>query len=263
MNNTLLKGLAVLELLSRSDRPLGLTQIGRELGMVKSNVHRLMQALVDTRFVLKDDETGTYAASIKLWELGSAVLAKLDLRRHAQQQMEALMARTGESVHLSVLDGIEVVYVHKVDSANPVRAYTQIGGRAPAYCVATGKALIAFGGAGVQEEAGRQLTAHTERTITDVEQFRREMKKVREQGFALNRAEWRDNVWGIAAPVMDARGSVIAAVGISGPGERFRRKLMAEWTQAVVDTAAEVSHSLGGGGAPASTGLSRLRFGPR
>ena len=145
MNNTLLKGLAVVELLSRSARPLGLTQIGKELGMGKSNVHRLMQALVETRFVLRDDEHGTYTPSIKLWELGSAVLGKLDLRRHAERQMDALMELTGESVHLSVLDGIEVVYVHKVDSPTPVRAYTQIGGRVPAYCVATGKAQLAFG----------------------------------------------------------------------------------------------------------------------
>lgn len=261
MNNTLLKGLSVLELLSRAERPLNLTQIGLELGMVKSNVHRLMQALLETRFVLKDEESGAYAPSIKLWELGSAVLAKLDLRRHAQQQMEGLMSLTGESVHLSVLDGGEVVYVHKVDSANSVRAYTQIGGRAPAHCVATGKAQLAYGRISALEEASRRLKAYTERTITDPEQFRREMKKVREQGYALNRAEWRDDVWGIAAPVMDACGSVIAAVGISGPRARFRKSVMADWTQAVVATATDVSDSLGGH-RPARSALSRVRLGP-
>lgn len=262
MNNTLLKGLAVLELLSRSDRPLSLTQIGRELSMVKSNVHRLMQALVETHFVVKDEENGAYAPSIKLWELGSAVLAKLDLRRHAQHQMEALMNLTGESVHLSVLDGTEVVYVHKVESDNPVRAYSQIGGRAPAYCVATGKAQLAYCGTSLIVEANRHLKAFTTRTITDPEQFQREMKKVREQGFALNRAEWRDDVWGIAAPVMDARGSVIAAVGISGPSGRFRKSVLGVWTQAVVATANDVSHSLGGH-QPSRSALSRIRFGPR
>lgn len=262
MNNTLLKGLAVLELLSRSSQPLSLTQISRELGMVKSNVHRLMQALLETHFVLRDDESGNYSASIKLWELGSAVLAKLDLRRHSQHQMDTLMSRTGESVHLSVLDGAEVVYVHKVDSPNPVRAYSQIGGRAPAYCVATGKAQLAFAVTSVLERTAQTLESFTPRTIVDPKQFLREMKKVREQGFALNRAEWRDNVWGIAAPVMDARGSVIAAVGISGPAERFRRSLLAEWTQAVVTIATEISNSLGGH-APTSGALSRLRFGPR
>jgi len=259
MNNTLLKGLAVLELLSRSDRPLNLTQIGKELSIGKSNVHRLMQALVETHFVLRDDESNAYVPSIKLWELGSAVLAKLDLRRHAERQMEALMAHTGESVHLSVLDGAEVVYVHKVDSANPVRAYTQIGGRAPAYCVATGKVQLAYRTPSLLQEVATTLRQHTDRTITDPNTFLREMKKVRGQGYAINRAEWRDDVWGIAAPVMDARGSVIAAVGISGPAVRFRKTVIGPWAEAVMATAADVSQALGGN---RPLGLSQMRFGP-
>jgi IclR family KDG regulon transcriptional repressor len=246
MNNTLLKGLSVLELLSRSDRPLNLTQIGRELGMAKSNVHRLMQALVETRFVLREEESGSYTASIKLWELGSAVLAKLDLRRLAERQMEGLMALTGESAHLSVLDGTDVVYVHKVDSPNPVRAYSQIGGRAPAYCVATGKAQLAYSMPSVLEKIAAHLQPHTSRSLTDPRAFLKEMRKVREQGYALNRAEWRDDVWGIAAPVMDSRSSVIAAVGISGPAVRFRKSVLPKWIEAVVGAATDIGIALGG-----------------
>lgn len=259
MNNTLLKGLAVLELLSRSPRPLSLTQIGKELGMGKSNVHRLMQALVETRFVLRDDEHGTYTPSIKLWEIGSAVLGKLDLRRHAERQMEGLMELTGESVHLSVLDGLEVVYVHKVDSARPVRAYTQIGGRVPAYCVATGKALLAFAGDHVLESACAALRRHTDNTITDRGEFLKDMQKVRQRGYATNRAEWREGVWGIAAPIMDMRGFVIAAVGISGPAPGFRKSVLSAWADAVMDAAADISDALGSGRQP--TTLTRLRLG--
>jgi IclR family KDG regulon transcriptional repressor len=258
MNNTLLKGLSVLELLARTDRPLSLTQIGRELGMAKSNVHRLMQALVETRFVLRDEATGTYAPSIKVWELGSAVLGKLDLRRHAEQQMDSLMERTGESVHLSVLDGIEVVYVHKIDSANPVRAYTQIGGRVPAYSVATGKAQLAFSSEHLIRSACDALRPHTPRTFVDRAEFLKELRKVGLRGYAINRAEWREGVWGLAAPVMDVRGFVIAAVGISGPAARFRRGVMAEWAAAVTATAADISDGLGGGRAPST--LDRVRF---
>jgi DNA-binding IclR family transcriptional regulator len=87
------------------------------------------------------------------------------------------------------------------------------------------------------------------------------MRKVREQAYALNRGEWRDNVFGIASPVMDARGSVIAAVGISGPAERFRKTVMTDWTQAVVAAATDISHALGG--EQSMTALSRIHFGPR
>ena len=258
MNNTLLKGLSVIELLSRSERPLNLTQIGQELRIAKSNVHRLMQALVETRFVLRDEDNGTYSPSIKLWELGSAVLGKLDLRRHAERHMNALMEKTGESVHLSVLDGIEVVYVHKVDSDRPVRAYTQIGGRVPAHCVATGKALLAFGGERVVELAGAALQRHTRSTITARGEFLREMDKVRRRGYAINRAEWREGVWGLAAPVLDARGFVIAAVGISGPDAGFRKAVLQGWAAEVIDTAARISDAIGGGRSAPALGRVRL-----
>jgi DNA-binding IclR family transcriptional regulator len=246
LNNTLLKGLSVLELLSHSDRALSLTQIAASLGMAKSNVHRLMQALTSMRYVLKDDATAVYAPSIKLWELGSAVLAKLDLRRHAQRQMETLLESTGESVHLSVLDRGEVVYVHKVESLNPVRAYTQIGGRAPAYCVATGKAQLAYVGEATLLDISRRLQRHTPHTVTDPALFLKQMAKVREQGHAVNRGEWRAGVWGVATPVMDARGTVIAAIGISGPAERFRRRDLRECAEILLLAASDISDALGG-----------------
>lgn len=260
MNNTLLKGLAVVELLARSEKGLTQAQIGRELGIVRSNVHRLMQALEETRFVWRDEESGTYSASIRLWELGSAVLAKLDLRRHAQRQMEELMHATGESVHLSVLDGVQVVYVHKVESLNPVRAYTQIGGRAEAFCVATGKVQLAHASPSLLDDLSRSLRAYTDRTITEPRAFLREMKRIREAGFATNRGEWRDGVWGIAAPITDARGAVIAALGISGPADRFRRGTIDKWVQAVMASAIEVSQALGGG--RSANPLGGVRFRP-
>ena len=245
MNNTLLKGLSVLELLSHSDRPLTLTQIAVALGIVKSNVHRLMQALSEQGYVLRHDDSGAYTASIKLWELGSAVLSKLDLRRHAEQQMDVLLQQTGESVHLSVLDRGEAVYVHKLDSPNPVRAYTQIGGRVPAYCVATGKAQLAYRDEATLVAQSRQLVAHTPQTIAEPAQFLREMRRIREQGYAVNRGEWREAVWGVAAPIMDARGSVIAAVGISGPAERLRKRDLKECAQLLVAAAMDIARGLG------------------
>ncbi len=247
MNNTLRKGLAVLELLSRSSRSLSLTHIAKELGMGKSNVHRLMKALVELRFVLRDEVTGNFSPSIKLWELGSAVLGKLDLRRHAEGPMETLMRFTSESVHLSVIDGTDVVYVHKLDGINPVRAYTQIGGRAPAYCVATGKALLPYLGATALEAMLADLKQHTASTLSSREELLKEIRKVRLQGYAVNRAEWREGVWGIASPILDARGFPVAAVGISGPGERFRRTVIQVWANAVMNAAREISDAMSGG----------------
>ena len=166
MNNTLVKGIGLLEVLARADRAMGVTELATSLGIGKSNAHRLLQALVELGYVRREGTEGTYAATIRLWELGSAVLGKLDLNRAAQPWMEWLLDRTRETVHLSVLDGDEVVYVHKLDSPEPIRAYTSIGGRAPAHCVATGKAMLAWAGEPALAALSTRLRAHSPRTIT-------------------------------------------------------------------------------------------------
>ena len=259
MNNTLIKGLGLLEVLAHADRPLGVTELAHRIGIGKSNVHRLLQALVELGYVRRDGDAGSYAASIRLWELGSAVLANLDLKRAAQSWMDWLLDRTRETVHLSVLDGDEVVYVHKLDSLEPVRAYTQIGGRAPAHCVATGKAMLAWTGEPQLEALSRRLRAASPRTITDPAEFVREMERVRQSGFAVNRGEWRESVGGVAAPVRDPSGRVVAAVGLSGPIERLRPSSFKSLSADVIRAAEGTSAALAGEGrAPA-----RLAAAPR
>lgn len=248
MNNTLVKGLSIIELLAHSDRALNLTEIATALDLAKSNVHRLLQALAKGRYIVRDELNNRYTASIKLWELGSAVLSKLDLRVHAEQVMDELLERTRETVHLSVLDGDEVVYVHKLDSPNPVRAYTQIGGRVTAHCVATGKAMLAFHAPAVLKRLAHQLQARTASSITDPDRFMREMARVRTQGYALNKGEWNENVFGIAAPVSNVSGRVVAALGLSGPKERFKAAQLKEFAPLVVEAAARVSQRLGARG---------------
>ncbi|MFG5776315.1 IclR family transcriptional regulator [Comamonas sp. J-3] len=245
MNNTLVKGLAIIELLAHSDRALGLTEIAAALSLAKSNVHRLLQALTEARFIVRDEKSGRYMAAIKLWELGSAVLSKLDLRVYAEQVMERLLEETRETVHLSVLDGNEVVYVHKLDSPNPVRAYTQIGGRSSAPCVATGKAMLAFRSEEVIQGVAQSLVAHTKFSIVDPAKFLQEMARIRVQGYAVNRGEWNENVYGIASPVSDASGNVVAALGLSGPKERFKPAQIKAFSPLVVAAAAQISERLG------------------
>ncbi len=246
MNNTLLKGFDIVELLAHSDRPLSLTEIATALDLAKSNVHRLLHALTERNYVLRIERGARYVASIKLWELGSAVLAKLDLKLHAQNVMDELLARTGETVHLSVLDGDEVVYVHKLDSPNPVRAYTQIGGRAWAHCVATGKAMLAYRSTAALAGMAQSLQSRTAATITEPDKFLLEMGRIRTQGFAVNRGEWNANVAGIAAPVTDARGSVIAAIGLSGPIDRFKAAQLKRFAPLLIEAGQQISTQLSG-----------------
>ncbi|SMG53236.1 IclR family transcriptional regulator [Paraburkholderia susongensis] len=221
MNNTLIKGLCLLEVLARRGESMGVSELAVAAGMPKSGVHRLLQALVDERYV-EQCNSGRYRVSIKLWEVASAALPGFDLRRHAESVMHALVDETGESVHLSVLDQHDVVYVHKLEAAtNPVRAYSQIGGRVPAHCVATGKAMMAFRGPHWLAIAAEHLSPATANTITEPRAFLTEMAQIRAQGYASNCGEWRLGIHGLASPIFDDAGTVVAAIGISGPAERL------------------------------------------
>ncbi len=224
MNNTLIKGLRLLELLAERDGAAGVSELAQALDMGASNVHRLLQALVELGYATNDGGRGQYRASLKIWELGAHALYKLDFREAAAPAMRWLLAQTNETVHLSVLSGDEVVYIDKLDSPEPVRAYSVIGGRAPAYCVATGKALLALR----PERASdlltvRKLHAHTPTTIADTSSLANELEQVRRLGVAVNRGEWRASVWGIAAAIVGPSGDAVAAIGVSGPAERIRK----------------------------------------
>jgi DNA-binding IclR family transcriptional regulator len=244
MDKTLIKGFAVLEMLIRSERPRGVAEIAREMDLQKSNVHRTLQTLQSCGYVAS--EGGLYFPTMKVWELGSLVISRLDIKQVAGPVLATLARQSGESVHLSLLDRAEVIYIDKLEGSHPVRAYSQVGGRAPCFCVATGKVLLAF----QPEEAVHRIVSlglarYTSRTITDREQLLRELGKVRANGHAVNRGEWREDVWGVAAPILNASGTVIAALGVSGPANRFQPKALRNLIPLVCAAARDVSIRMG------------------
>jgi DNA-binding IclR family transcriptional regulator len=173
------------------------------------------------------------------------------VRGVATSHLESLASRTSETVHLSVLDETEVLYIDKIDSPQPVRAYSRLGGRAPAYCVATGKALLAYAPDSVVDKLDGKLERHTPRTITKFDELKRELARVREQGYALNRGEWRESVCGLAAPIFSANGRTVAAVGISGPLERLTPGVLRDFAPLVLDSGRAISRDLGFSSQPA------------
>lgn len=243
METTFVKGLRVIEALARGPQFSGVSAVAEQLGITRSNAHRLLQTLVSQGYAVTRD--GQYALTLRVWELGAAVVAKLSVKSVAPEFLQELSALSGETVHLSVLDGVEVVYIDKVDGQHPIRAYSTVGGRAPAYAVATGKALLAHADATLINAVASNLIPHTAVTLVSPEELKKELERIRKQGFAVNHGEWRDGVCGIGAPIRDASNRVIAAIGISGPAERFKTKNVRAFSQWVCDVAAKISARLG------------------
>lgn len=247
MDKTLIKGVQLLDHLVRANAPRGVTELARQTGLNPSNVHRTLQTWAHLGFVEQDADSGAYRTTLRLFEWGCRVAGGYDVRRIAREHIALLARTTQETIHLSVLDGIEVVYLDKIDSPQPVRAYSELGGRVPAYCVATGKVLLAHAAEEVLASLPTPFARATAKTVADLEALRTQLARARQDGYAVNREEWRIGVSGLGAPIFDAQGQPIAAVGLSAPSARLDAARMRELGAMLVATANSISLALGGG----------------
>ena len=252
MDTTLAKGLNLLDWLTRQQRACGVSESALALGLARSNAHRTLQTLVACGWA-EQDEAGLYRPTLRLFELGMQVQAAVDVAARVRPHLAALAAASGETIHLARRDGGDIVYLDKFDSPLPVAAYSRIGGRAPAYCVASGKALLAAEGLdrpALQALLGRgpglgRLVAHTPNTLTDIAALQLDLQRSAVRGYAENREEWRLGVCGLGSPVFDVRGWPVVAVGMSVPASRCNRTQARALAEQLMGCAAAASSALG------------------
>jgi len=247
MDKTVVKAFGLLEILAQAEAPMSLTRLAEQTGLQKSNVHRLLATLCQLGYA-RQGEASLYEPSLRLWEMGQRVYSRLSIAGAARPLLRKLMEQTGESAHLAIFDRIEIVYIDRVETPNPVRAYTVIGGRAPAYCTASGKALLAFQTAETVRAVAGIIQRQTAETIASLAALTKELAAVRTQGYAINLGEFRDNVAGLAAPVRLGSGDPIAAVGISGPLDRLRPRKLKSLAPAVVAAARGIARAVSAAG---------------
>jgi DNA-binding IclR family transcriptional regulator len=188
-----------------------------------------LQTLVQCGWATQDGASSRYAAGLKLFELGALVDGAVDLKERLHPFLAALAQATGETIHLAVLDGADIVYLDKFDSPLPVAAYSRVGGRAPAYCVASGKALLAA--LALDDTALRvrlaldseALPAHTPHTLATLSLLQADLAQARTRGWARNFEEWRLGVCGLGAAVFNARAEPVAAIDHDQPPPRMMR----------------------------------------
>lgn len=244
VDKAVVKAFSLLEMLAKSEYPLGVTALAAQADLGKSNVHRLLQTLHSMDYVRKTAEN-TYEPTLKVWELGSYVVSRLNVREQARPVMRLLSEMTKETVHLSELDGAEVLYIDKIESKEPVRAYTQLGGRGPAYCTATGKAMLAYAESEQVAACLENAQSFTQKTIVNTERFTAEVRKIRKQRYAINRGEWRADVIGIGAPIFGDQGNVIGAIGLSAPASRMHLDELTTLAPQLVEYAERLSLAMG------------------
>ena len=241
----------ILSIFERSSaEALTAGQISVRSGIPRSSVHRILSQLVCARW-LKRHEDG-YALGLRMFEIGSLVAHRSRITSAARPFIHELAERTGQVVHLAVLDQQDVVYLDKVVSAVEDRAFadtlpSRVGGRLPAHCTAVGKALLAYSPrATVSEYLATGLRRRTEASLATPAALEAAIASIRNSGYATDRNEAVPGVACVAAPIRNFD-EVAAAVSVCGPRDQMRAK---DLPPLVMWTAAEISRSLITAGSP-------------
>jgi len=237
----------LLKEFSGVDKQLGVTELSARLGLGKSTVHRLLATLAEERLLERDAESGRYRLGLGMYELGAVVTAHVDLREAAMPALVSLRQRTGETVHVAVLDGLEVVYVERLDSLHTLRIFSRVGHRLPAHATSSGKVLLAGLPPEMLDARLRrwQPVAMTPHTITDERALRAELRLVAKRGWAENVEEGELGVASVGAPIRGTDGTVTAAVSVVGPITRVKGASLRRFCGAVVEAANAISSRLG------------------
>ncbi len=188
---SVVRALDILECFEGQLVELGISEISDQMKLSKSTVYGLVNTLVSKGYLEQNVQTKRYRLGIKLFELGSLVYKRMDLRNEAKPFCEELVSKHNATVHLAAHYGDEIVYIDKVDAPGAMIVYSQTGKRAPMHCTGVGKAILAFLG----DEALRHLFVkgnleqYTEHTLTCLEDLSQEMNHVRACGYAIDNEE--------------------------------------------------------------------------
>ncbi len=237
----------ILNCFTNENRELRFADLSAQLGLHKSTLYRLLEAMRSYGLIELDGTTGKYHPGLKLFELGMLAVGRLEISKSAIPALERLVEQTGETAHLCVLDGYEVVYVAKVESKQTLRMPSNVGRRNPAYCTGVGKALLAQ----MSEEeieaylAQTSLQAFTKKTIVLPAELKRQLKEVLARGYSVDDEEISEGLRCVGAAVRDHNGQVIAAISIAGPTMRITKNKMPELAAYVKEAANSMSEQLG------------------
>ena len=242
---SLAKGLKVLEVIADSDLPLNLTAISRKTGFNIVTTTRCCHTLQVLDLIYRDGHR-RFNVTPKVLKFGYAKISRLGWVETARHRMEALAKNIGETINLSILDGDELLYVARIKT--PTAPYDiYIGSKLPLHCTAMGKVLLAFSPPQKAKEAIDRLDFRplTHRTITKKADYISELEQVRQKGYAINDEELSTGLRSVAAPVLDNKGCVVAALNVAVPIQRYsRNRLEMEIAPQAVEFAQKISRDI-------------------
>ena len=237
------RSLRILEAVAQH-QPVTVGELTKIFGLPKSTVQRTLVTLAEAGWLRASRRDTTR------WEIGARVLSVRpaalqgsSLLTAAHEPMVRLRDALNETIHLAAPDALQcMVVVDRVDSDHPVRTFHTIGDTSPLHATAVGRAVLAhLPKQDVEELIAQGLERFTDATPADPDELRAELDRIRTDGYAVNRNQYRPGVCAIAAPVLDEDGAPLASVAVSMPDSRFDAERVPEWSRLVAETAAEIT----------------------
>jgi DNA-binding IclR family transcriptional regulator len=244
---SVVKAFLIMEELDRSGE-LSIGEMSERLDMDKATVHRLVNTVKASGFVVQNPDNKKYSNSLKLLAMGNRVMGKLGVKQIARPYMEELSEKTGETVNLGTVVDNRIIYIDKLLSNSTIKVDLGVGVTVPVYCSGLGKAILAFTPEQELEEIMKSLSfeRYTDNTITDRKRLLEEFAKIRQDGFAVDDEEYIGGLVCFGAPIFDFDGVPVAAVSISCPKYRYDpEKHLGLYTGMVADAGRNISKMMG------------------
>lgn len=244
------RAITILTLFTPECPRLGITEISKLMKLPKPTIHGLVQTLIDEGFLIQDKETRKYSLGLKIYELGIFLSGTLKINQVGGGLSQRLAKNTGQMVRLGLWDRDRVLITMNLFPATDDTFFFRqlgLGPQVPAYCSAVGKAILStFTEDQLKGYLGRiELKRHTSHTITDPVALMENLKEARKKGYAWECEEYLNGLSCIATPIYDDSGDPVAAVSLSGGPEFLKLPNLAELSDKLRATAAEISMGMG------------------
>jgi len=240
------KALDLLEFLSNNEQEIGILEISHQLNMGLSTVHRILSTLKSRDYIIQNQKTAKYRLGIKLFELGCEVQSTKNLIKTIRPSLRKLSKMTNETANLAILEDKEVVYLDTIESSETLRTEIVQGTRTTAHCTALGKALLAFLSDSDFEqlyENNEPIITLTPQSISSLDELKKELKNVKERGYALDIEEYKIGINCVGVPIFNRNGETVAAISITGPASRFTLDKMEDAKNQMMIISKEISNS--------------------
>lgn len=232
-----------------SSGPIGLQELSNALNLNKSTVHRILNSLICMNYVRQDSDTSKYSLSFKFCRLSAQILSNNNMIDIARPYLKQLAEQSGETVHLVQIDGINAVYIDKVESAsNTVRLVSMVGKSIPLYCSGVGKAMLAEMSDSRVETIWNQsdIRKFTDFTLTDYQNFKKVIDVARKNGYALDNEENELGVRCIAVSLKNFDNKPTYAISISAPKDRMSDARIEELKTMILSAKDKISKEIAG-----------------